>query len=1126
MLFVVGMRLATSGFGQEASAVIITNLAGLRQAVLLKSEVICEVRVVGTVCATSTSGRDLVLSDASGAELIMLEKGQVVRPGERIALTGSGCQLIRRDWGISITRPAIIDNDGLHGAAEKSRTISLAASRVPIRLEWFNSGEARELKLFYEGPNNARVRVPDDLLFCVEQDVGGSAVAIKAGLNYRCFEGQWFALPDFGSLHPVAEGAVKNFDLSVVTRQNNVALEFSGYLEVAQPGDYTFHLTSDDGARLFVGELLPTLETLGNASVPVPKQLQIGAVLNPGVESHWVEVEGVVRFVRQRAECAEIELESGQDRLRVGVLDREGLNPALLLNSRVRIRGVSRSSFHPDGGRAFELLAVASLRDVKICQLAAEIRDILPVTRIGDLSRKSALVSGRVVRLVGRIGRGSRPDSFVITDTTGAVPVVFVSDSQPNLDRQQQVFGSLVADGTNCFLECAVIEDVDAAPASKSESATWLTTAEQVQSLTRREAQSELPARIRGVIICDAPELNYGSVLQDGTRGLFFHWKEPLTQVGTLERPRLGEYWEIRGVTEPGQFAPVVRANELVRLGQGLLPPPVHPTWDQLMSGALDTQYVELTGIITAVHSNSVVLLTHGGKIRVELGELTETDLRGLENSLVRMRGCLLAKWDSQTHQMRLGEVRLATPTIIPSQSGSLDPFNAPQKSVADLLLYDLQAGAFQRVKMTGQISFVSDGEHFMICGTNGVRFVSRAPAELGIGDVVEVVGIPELGGDAPVLREAVARKLGVAPLPEPRRLGAELAFSGGNDATRVVIQARLVGTRIVDGNEILDLQLGGRSFSVRFAAGQQVPRSIAPGSLLEMTGVYVALGGVGRNAAVFELYVDSPEQVLVIARPPWWTPRRMLVVLGGLVAVLILAALWITQLRRRVAERTGQLQREIHEREYAERQRAVAEEKSRIARDLHDDLGSSLTEISLLANIANHTDKDRSAAAEKFGVIATKARAMVSALDVIVWAVDPQANNLQSMVDYVAGYVTEFLDASGIECRYRIPAELPEVMLDGRTRHELFLAVKEALNNVVRHAQATAMEFVVSAEAGALKIEIVDDGRGFDISGVSSEGHGVVNMQKRLVALGGRCHIQTKPGAGTRIEISLPIPT
>jgi len=477
---------------------------------------------------------------------------------------------------------------------------------------------------------------------------------------------------------------------------------------------------------------------------------------------------------------------------------------------------------------------------------------------------------------------------------------------------------------------------------------------------------------------------------------------------------------------------------------------------------------------------------------------------------------------------MKLGEIRLGNVSLAPDASASLDPFNVPQKNVDDLLLYDVAAGTFQRVKIAGQLVENQGEESFMMNGAAGLRFVPREPVRLKPGALLEVAGVPELGGPSPILREAVVRQVGSAPLPAPRWLKLEQLPLADNDATRVHLEARLNGMRKAGRELILDLQAGANFFSARLAGAGEPMLDLEPGSRVELTGVYASLNGAhgaDHSPGTFEILLSSASDVRIMARPPWWTLRRLLALTGGLGAVLVLAVLWITQLRRRVDERTAQLRDEIHARERAEHQRMVAEEKSRIARDLHDDLGSSLTEIGLQANVAQRTRLNADQMTEQFGLIADKTRAMVSALDVIVWTVDPEENTLQATADYLGGYAEEFLAASGLDRRLHIPVELPPVTVDGHTRHGLFLAVKEAFNNIVRHARATTVEFSLSAQAGALHIAITDNGIGFDTT-AGPAGHGLGNLQKRLEALGGNCQIQSQSGSGTTISLTLPIKT
>src|SRR5437879_3831009 len=300
-----------------------------------------------------------------------------------------------------------------------------------------------------------------------------------------------------------------------------------------------------------------------------------------------------------------------------------------------------------------------------------------------------------------------------------------------------------------------------------------LRTAEQIHLLTREEAAHAQRAVIRGVVTCSLPG-SEAAVIQDSTRGIYIDRLSP-----SLGEPlRLGDLLEVDGVTDPGEFAPHLHAVRITRLGRGELPPPVQPTWDQLINGSLDTQFVEIQGIVTSVRADGVTLLTHGGKIKAGLlgmsGGTNGVALKRYENSLIRLRGCLFASWDPATHQVRVGEVRMFTPSLTVDEPAPLDFFAVTPKRAPDLLLFDPQASALRRAKVFGQIVHEREGEYYMMDGANGLRFVPTEPASLEVGDLVEVAGFPNLTGPSPVLREALARKVGVSPLPSARPLEAD----------------------------------------------------------------------------------------------------------------------------------------------------------------------------------------------------------------------------------------------------------------------------------------------------------------------------------------------------------------
>lgn len=205
------------------------------------------------------------------------------------------------------------------------------------------------------------------------------------------------------------------------------------------------------------------------------------------------------------------------------------------------------------------------------------------------------------------------------------------------------------------------------------------------------------------------------------------------------------------------------------------------------------------------------------------------------------------------------------------------------------------------------------------------------------------------------------------------------------------------------------------------------------------------------------------------------------------------------------------------------EQQAALDKERARIARDIHDDLGGRLTEVELLLESANRTPPEKLNG--QIHKISTTVRQAGESLDEIVWAVNPRHDTLPRLLDYLGHYAIEFLQTANIRCRVDFPDDPPLQPVPPEVRHNLFLSVKEALNNVGRHSQATELWLRVSLSERELKIFIEDNGKGFDGAPKDADDDGLRNMQRRMVEIGGHFQIETRPGAGTRISLTLPWP-
>jgi signal transduction histidine kinase len=211
-------------------------------------------------------------------------------------------------------------------------------------------------------------------------------------------------------------------------------------------------------------------------------------------------------------------------------------------------------------------------------------------------------------------------------------------------------------------------------------------------------------------------------------------------------------------------------------------------------------------------------------------------------------------------------------------------------------------------------------------------------------------------------------------------------------------------------------------------------------------------------------------------------------------------------------------LQRQLDQ---LERERALAQERERIASDLHDDLGSSLARISLLGGLLQ-ADRNNPKQVESHAVkISQSADETVRALEEIVWAVRPNSDSLQSLVEYIAHFANELFDGGEIRCRLDLPHDLPPRPLPPDVRHNIFLIVKEALTNTLNHAGAREVRVSAEATANTLDIVVEDDGRGFEVT-AGGRGNGLGNMRRRAQALGEKLIVESQPGRGTTVKLSL----
>ena len=265
----------------------------------------------------------------------------------------------------------------------------------------------------------------------------------------------------------------------------------------------------------------------------------------------------------------------------------------------------------------------------------------------------------------------------------------------------------------------------------------------------------------------------------------------------------------------------------------------------------------------------------------------------------------------------------------------------------------------------------------------------------------------------------------------------------------------------------------------------------------------------------------ETGKTLAIIVLPHFWQTWwfRLLAILGMAAAV---GGGVLLEMQRRMRRKLV----------WIERERAVERERARIARDIHDELGASLTRITMLSQAAE-AGQDQPQRAGDLDRIHDTALELTHAMDEVVWAVNPKNDTLDSLAAYLCTYAQDYLAAARIRCRLDIPMHLPPWPLTSETRHELFLAFKEALNNAVKHAGTAEVRILLLIEPDGFSLQIEDKGRGFSIETEEStlrpnpdrpaSGHGLGNMRQRLKEIGGRCDIGSAPDGGTVVRLVVP---
>jgi len=655
--------------------------------------------------------------------------------------------------------------------------------------------------------------------------------------------------------------------------------------------------------------------------------------------------------------------------------------------------------------------------------------------------------------------------------------------------------------------------------------------------LTPDSARQGHPVHLRAVVTYYDPDSDL--FIQDASAGV---WVE---LAGAHLPLNTGDLIDLQGVSSFADFAPQIAQPRITVLGAAPLPRAQPASYERLVSGAEDSQWVEVEGVVRAaqvqnVHLSMRVALA-GGQITVRVPNFHDTVPATLVDSKVRLQGACGAIFNSRG---QLTGVVLNVPgpdQMSVEEPGPLDPFYLPVHPIRSLLSFAPNGISGHRVRVHGVVTSQSRGKSLFIQeDTEGLYVETGQDLLVQPGDLVDVVGFPSPGDYTPILQDASFRRLGTAAQPKPVIVTGDQVMQGDVDAELIRIDARLKDEVGLTGETDLVLQSGNIVFDAQIfgAGGARQAQNLESGSLLRLTGVCSIKVDQARVPRAFRLVLRSPRDIQVLEKPSWLTVPRAGGIAGLLLLVALLALLGLAVLRRRVEERTEALSRRTIE---LERSNAELEQFANVA---SHDLQEPLRMVSMFAQLLadrykGHLDGDADAFLGFLVEGAHRMRALIDGLLTFSRVQSAARELCPTDTEQILRHALADLMVTVAQSKAEVTHEpLPTVMADSSQMEQLF---QNIVGNAIKFAGGTPPRIHISADRiGAQWIfSVRDNGIGIDpryhdrIFGIFQRLHardaypgtGIgLSICKRIVERhGGRIWVESAEGQGATFYFSVP---
>ena len=657
----------------------------------------------------------------------------------------------------------------------------------------------------------------------------------------------------------------------------------------------------------------PQVRSHSGAELPEAAQIPLAGLLRGNVqrEGRRLQTSGVVRFARLGGNRLTLELGDAGQRISVTVLNASGVRPESLIDLRVSVAGTLQLGLDRIAETFAPHLWVNSPRDLRHSGPAASAP--INVSSAWALLREPAYVEkGHRVRVYGAVVRADDADTLLIDSDGLLIPIESPDAIRFKHGDTVEAEGWPTRQRWNVVLERAAVRLRPPSTVSSSQVPDSLRRIAEVRALSAETAAQNRPVDVQAVVTSVHYVHQFLFVQAEGSAVFVDGWGQ------SLQHLKPGARLRIRGVTAPGEFAPVIIQPRLDTLGESALPAAEEVNPEVAPTGKYDSRWVVLEGIVRPFAKG---LGSAEFNLETVLGSVAGTmiappaleELQQYVDTKVRVRGVMGTTFTSKG-VLTGYRLFVHSPAHIEVLQRLTDPDALKvRRRIDELLRFRSDANASQRVMVQGVVTLRVAGRLY-IQDESGSLQVLASNTPVSVGDLVEAVGYPSPSQQGPVLEDAVIRRLGQGMANEPTAVLAEQILSGSYDNRLVTLEARVVSQGGSLAQQTLMLQSGYNLFNAVLEGSVPLP-TLREGSIVRVQGVCL----VTRRPRTdryredfnpvpdsFRILLRSPSDVDVIKAAPWWNLRHAWPVIGFLMMLICMAMLWARTLRQRVQQQTS----------------------------------------------------------------------------------------------------------------------------------------------------------------------------------------------------------------------------